>query len=100
MSTEALLVELLISGFFAVACFRARSEPPTVKGLAPQRLFALTNRLDRLRRSRWQWCSMVILIVFMRMQIGAPLVAEFTAIALFLVFLALPSSKQAIGASR
>jgi len=100
LSTQALLIELLISGFFAVACFRARAESPTMHGLAPQHLFALANRLERLRRSRWQWCSMVLLIIFVRMQAGVPLVAELTAALLFLVFLALPSAKHAVGVSR
>ncbi len=100
MGTEALLAEILISGFFAVACLRARAESPSIAGLAPRRLLALTGRLDRLRRSRWQWVAMVMLLVLMRMQMGVPLVAEITAAAQFIVFLALPSVKQGAGAVR
>lgn len=100
MGTEALLAEILISGFFAVACLRARAESPSIAGLAPRRLLALTGRLDRLRRSRWQWFSMVLLLVLMRMQMGVPLVAEVTAAAQFIVFLALPSVKQGAGVVR
>ena len=94
MSNQALLAELLLSGFFAVACFRARAEAPDVRGLAPQRLFVLTDRLERLRRTRWQWFSMVVLLMFIRRQSGAPLVAEVTAVMQFIVFLALPSQKK------
>jgi hypothetical protein len=95
MGTQALLVEVLISAFFAVACFRSRAESPTASGLAPQRLFILTDRLERLRRSRWQWFSMVLLLVVVRMQQSTPIVAEVTALAQFIVFLALPSHKTA-----
>lgn len=97
MNTQALLVEILLSGFFAIACFKARSEAPSASGLAPQRLFTLTDRLERLKSSRWQWFAMVLLLFVMRKQIGAPLVAEFTALAQFVVFLALPTAKQASG---
>ena len=63
MSTQALLVEVLLSAFFAIACFRARSGSSDVRGLAPKRLFVLTDRIERLRISRWQWCSMVVLLL-------------------------------------
>jgi hypothetical protein len=95
MGNQALLVEGLLSAFFALACFRARAEAPSMQGLAPQRLFVLTDRLERLRRSRWQWFSMVLLLVLVRMQAGAPLMAELTVLAQFILFLALPSYKPA-----
>ena len=94
MSTQALLVEVLLSAFFAIACFRARSGSSDVRGLAPKRLFVLTDRIERLRISRWQWCSMVLLLLLVRMQHGAPMVAEFTVLLQFIVFLALPSQKS------
>jgi hypothetical protein len=94
MGTQALLVELLLSAFFAVACFKARGEAPSVSGLAPQRLFVLTDRLERLKRSRWQWATMVGFLVLFRLQVGVPVVAELTALAQFIVFLALPSEKK------
>ena len=97
MGTQALLVEVLISAFFAVACFRARAESVSTHGLAPQRLFVLTDRLERLRRTRWQWFAMVLLLVFVRLQVGAPMVAELTALAQFIVFLALPSQRTTAG---
>jgi hypothetical protein len=91
MGLQAVLVELLLSGFFAVACFKARAESPDVAGLAPQKLFMLTDRLDRLRKSRWQWCAMVTLLIVVRTQQGAPMVAELTVAIQFLLFLALPA---------
>jgi hypothetical protein len=95
MSAQALLVEVLLASFFAVACFRARSEEsPDLNGLAPQKLFALTNRIERLRRSRWQWFSMVLILVLVRLQRGTPMVAELTVLAQFIVFLVSPSSKS------
>lgn len=100
MSTQALLAEVLLSGFFAVACLRARPESPSLGGLAPGRLFVLTGRLERLRQSRWQWFCIVLLLILIRMQVGAPLVAELTVAAQFMVFLALPSAKQPAGVPR
>lgn len=92
MSIQAVLIELLLSGFFAVACFRARAASEDLR-IAPGKLFVLTDRVERLRRSRWQWFSMVLLLVIVRMQQGAPMIAEFTAVAQFVLFLALPSEK-------
>lgn len=94
MGTQALLVEVLLSAFFAVACFRARAGSSSPWNLAPQRLFVLTDRLERLRRSRWQWFSMVLLLVLLRLQRGAPMVAELTVAAQMLVFLVLPTQKR------
>ncbi len=93
MSTQALLLELLLSGFFAVACFRARATAFDSVKVAPAALFILTNRLERLLRTRWQWASMVLILVVARMQWGVPMVAELTALAQFILFLALPSQK-------
>ncbi len=100
MSTQALLVEILLSGFFAVACFRARAESSSANGLAPHRLFVLTDRIERLRRSRWQWFAMVLVLVVVRLQQGFPMVAEVTVIAQFVLFLALPSQKSLKGVLR
>jgi hypothetical protein len=40
---------------------------------------------------------MVLLMFVMRKQVGAPLVAELTVAAQFIVFLALPTAKQPLG---
>ena len=55
----------------------------------------LTDRLERLRRSRWQWFGMVLVLVMVRMQVGAPMMAELTVLAQFILFLALPTHKPA-----
>ena len=94
MDAQALLIESLLAGFFAIACFRARSQSPETRGIAPRKLFVLTGRLERLRMTRLQWCSMVALLIVARFQHGQqPLIAEFTALTQFLLFLALPSAK-------
>lgn len=96
VNLQALLIEVLLSGFFAVACFRARAGSLDLHGLAPRSLFRLTDRLDRLRRSRWQWFSIVLLLVVVRLLRGTPLVAELTALAQFIVFLVLPAEKSSV----
>lgn len=93
MTKESMLLELLLSGFFAVACFKAR--PADAHELKLRDLFFLTDRLERLRRTRWQWCAMVLVLVFSRMQMQTPIVAELTGLAQFIVFLALPTKKRA-----
>ncbi|HEX4287053.1 MAG TPA: hypothetical protein VHZ28_18310 [Terracidiphilus sp.] len=95
MNTQGLFVEVLLSGFFAVACFRSRAESPSFSGLTPQRIFGLTDRLERMRRSRWQWFAMVLLLIFARMQMQTPIIAELTVIIQFIVFVALPTFKPA-----
>jgi hypothetical protein len=94
VGTQALLVEFLLSAFFAIACFRARAESLNIQGLAPQRMGVLTDRIERLRRSRWQWVSMVVLLILVRMQRGTPMIAELTVLAQFIVFLSLPAQKS------
>ena len=100
MSKPALLLELLLSGFFAVACFRARASSFERITVTPRALFALIDRLERLRRSRWQWASMVLLLVLVRMQWGVPMVAELTVLAQFILFLSLPAQKSPLEAIR
>jgi hypothetical protein len=90
MSTQALLMEMLISGFFAIACFRARAGEFDLHGLTPRAVFGLIDRIERLRRTRWQWCTIVLLLVIVRTQKGTPFLAELTALVLFVLFLALP----------
>jgi hypothetical protein len=49
--------------------------------------------LERLRRSRWQWFSMVLLMFVLRMQNQLPPSIEIIVAAQFLIFLALPKHK-------
>ena len=95
LGTQALFVELLLSGFFAIACFRARATSIENTRVEPRALFVMTDRLERLRRSRWQWFAMVLLLILVRVQRGAPMVAELTVFAQFIVFLLLPTKKAA-----
>jgi hypothetical protein len=97
MRTQALLAECLLSGFFAIACLRARAGSSDMQSLTLKGMFALSSRLERLRRSRWQWFCMVLLLVLMRMQAGAPLIAELTVAIEFIIFLALPAAKEMPG---
>lgn len=93
MTNQALLLELLVSGFFAIACFNARADTQRV-AVRPRDLLRLTDRITRLSRTRWQWFSMVGVIALIRMQAGVPLVVELTAALQFIVFLALPVARQ------
>lgn len=90
---ELMLLELLLAGFFAVACFRARGT--VTYGQRPRliELFRLSGRLERLRRSRWQWFSMVLLMFVLRMQNQLPPSIEIIVAAEFLIFVALPTQK-------
>jgi hypothetical protein len=91
MNTQALFLELLVSGFFAIACFKARAAVvPGQIALRPRDMFRLTDRVERLSRSRWQWFAMVGILILVRMQAGVPLAVEITAAVQFVVFLALP----------
>ena len=90
MGRETLLVELMLAGFFAVACIRC-SMPSAMDGRVRfGELLRLPGRIERLRRSRWQWFSMVALLLVVRLQIGMPVVLELTLAAMFIIFLLLP----------
>lgn len=90
MDVRAFLIELLVSGFFAIACLKARAGDFGQTALLPREFFRLLPRLERLRRTRWQWFAMVLLLFVIRKQIGVPMVVELTALAQFLIFLMLP----------
>jgi hypothetical protein len=86
-----ILLELLLAGFFAVACIRA-SVPSAINGkLRLGDLLRFPGRLERLRRSRWQWFSMVALLLFVRLQTGLPTILEAIVALQFVIFFALPT---------
>ena len=87
---ETLLFELLISGFFAVACIRACVPASPGGKLAFSDLFRFPGRLERLQRTRWQWFSIVGVLLVLRLQAGLPLVLEVIVAAEFAIFMALP----------
>ena len=83
MNGYTVLLALMLSGFFAVACMRA-SSPQAGQGGAgvvesTKDLLRFPGRLERLRRSRWQWFAMVALMVVLRLQQQLPLVLELMA---------------------
>jgi hypothetical protein len=91
MSQQTMLVELILGGFFAVACMRTSVPTAPDGALHFSDLLRLPGRIERLRRSRWQWFSMVGLLLVIRLQKGLPLVLEATVALMFLLFLALPT---------
>jgi hypothetical protein len=97
MNSKALLLELLVSGFFAVACLKARAGDFSKVVLSPRDFLRLTDRVNRLSRTRWQWFAMVLLLIVVRVQTGVPLLVELTALAQFVIFLSLPVAEQKKG---
>ena len=95
MNVPMMLVEVILAGFFAVACIRA-CVPANPNGkLVFSDFLRFPNRIERLRRSRWQWFSMVALLLVIRLQAGLPLVLEAIVAVEFLIFLALPTRAEA-----
>lgn len=96
MNAKTLLIELLLAGFFAVACLKARI--PTTGDLPPTfgDFFRMPPRLERLRRSRWQWFAMVAFMLVLRLQEQLPLTIELMVVLEFALFLALPVRASAV----
>ena len=95
MNIQAMFLELLVSGFFAIACFKARAaREPGALEMRPGDFLKLTDRLDRLSRTRYQWVSVVLILLLVRLQAGVPVVVEITALVQFIVFLSLPVGRQ------
>jgi hypothetical protein len=91
------LLEVLLGGFFAVACIRA-SIPAAADGQVTfSDLFRFPGRIERLRRSRWQWFAMVAFLLVVRLQGGLPLMLEGIVVVQFVLFLALPNRADAGG---
>ena len=84
------LLELLLAGFFAIGCIRAhgRFEPGGKMRILD--FFRMTGRLERLRRSRWQWFSMVAIMLVLRLQHQLPPAVEIMVGMMFLIFLVFP----------
>ena len=98
MNQRTLLLELLLSGFFAVACIRASVPADSGDEAFVARLLRFPGRIERLRRSRWQWFAMVSLMVVLRLQQQLPPILELMAAFQFLLFLALPTRATRDGA--
>jgi len=95
MNERVAVLGLLISGFFAIACLRASVPPSPGSAASPMNLFRFPGRIERLRRSRWQWFAMVSLMIVLRLQQQLPLILELMAALQLLLFLALPRSSAA-----
>jgi hypothetical protein len=96
-NTRTILLELLLGGFFAVACIRA-SVPSAVNGkFRLGDLLRFPNRLERLRRTRWQWFSMVAVLLAVRLQTGVPTILEAIVAIQFAIFFALPTRTGLLG---
>ena len=95
MNHRIVLLELLLGGFFAVACIRTCVPHDADSTLKFGTLLRLPGRIERLRKSRWQWFSMVLLLLVCRLQNQLPLVLELTVAIEFVVFLALPAAAEA-----
>jgi hypothetical protein len=90
MDGKTVLFEVLMAGFFAVACVRAHGPVSSGHRMSFGEFFQLYDRVERLRRTRWQWFSMVALMLVIRLQQPVPLGLEIMVAVQFLVFLALP----------
>jgi hypothetical protein len=94
MNNLMVLVEVILAGFFAVACIRACVPAAPSGKLSFSDLLRFPGRIERLRRSRWQWFSMVALLLVIRLQTGLPLVLEVIVAVQFLIFLAVPTKAE------
>ena len=100
MNERMALLELLLAGFFSVACVKCWGpfDPDEKVGFA--RLLRFPDRWERLHRSRWQWFSMVLLLLVLRLQSQLPLILEVTAGFEFLLFMALPAGNPLVKGTR
>jgi hypothetical protein len=93
MNATTAVLALLLSGFFAVACIRACGTLADTNGsTSVDRLFRFPGRLERFRRTRWQWFAMVALMLVLRLQGQLPPALEVMAAVQLAIFLALPTS--------
>jgi hypothetical protein len=90
MNPPLVMMEMILAGFLAVACIRA-SVPAVAGQLRFTDLLRFPSRIERLRRSRWQWSSMVALLLALRLQSRLPMALEAIVALEFLIFLAVPT---------
>lgn len=94
MTHQTMLLEVLLGGFFGVACIRTIAPSAADTQLDFANFFRLPGRIERLRRSRWQWFSMVLILLICRLQNQLPIVLELMVALQFVAFLALPSAGE------
>jgi hypothetical protein len=100
MNVQTVFLELLLAGFFAVACIKSWDSSVPEGKIGFGDLMRFPARIERLRRSRWQWFSMVLLLLVLRLEHQLPLVLEVTVVLQFIMFTVLPSSRAMSGAGR
>lgn len=93
MNERTMVIELLLAGFFAVACLRAHASPKEGGDISFSNFFRLTGRIERLRRSRWAWFSLVGFMLVLRLQQQLPLIVELIVMVQFALFMALPAQE-------
>ena len=98
MNEKTVLIELLLAGFFATACLRAQM--PLDRDKTFSDFFRLTGRMERLRRSRWQWFAMVAFMLVLRLQDQLPVVLELMVMLEFALFMAMPKSSATEACAR
>lgn len=103
MNGHTVLLGFLLSGFFAVACMRASlpdlPQATSSVGASALGLLRFPGRIERLRRSRWQWFAMVALMIVLRLQQQLPVVLEVMAALQFVLFLAVPPRTPGLAAN-
>jgi len=85
MRLTVVLLQLLLSGFFALACMRSR---------AGSSVWAWLPRLERYRRAKLQWASFIVVLLMARIQGQLPPAVEALAAVEFLVFWLLPTQRS------
>ena len=93
MNDKTLLIELLLAGFFATACLRAQMPVDGDRRLSD--FFRLSGRIERLRRSRWQWFALVAFMLVLRLQHQLPLILELMVAIEIALFMAMPKASTA-----
>lgn len=96
MFSKDVLFELLLTGFFALALMRAQIAHEDGVPMRFGDMFRFRGRLERLRRTRVQWISILALLILARIQWSLSLFVELLAALMFVSFLALPAAKTAI----
>jgi hypothetical protein len=96
MFSKDVLFELLLTGFFGLACLRAQIAHESDVPASLANMFRFRGRIERLRRSRVQWISILALLILARVQWSLSLSVELLAALMFVGFLALPTARQAV----
>ena len=83
-------LELLLAGFFAIGRIRSHGRFEPGRKMRFLDFCRLAGRLERLRGSRWQWFSMVAIMLLLRLQHQLPPAVESLVWMMFLVTLIVP----------